>query len=53
MIPVNRMRRRRKGRAKHGRLGAGRVVAFALVVMVTILGVAGATAYQSATAGLP
>ena len=53
MIPVNRMRRRRKARATHGRLGAGRVVAFALVVMVTILGVAGATAYQSATAGLP
>ena len=53
MIPVNRMRRRRRARAKHGRLGAGRVVAFALVVIVTILGVAGATAYQSATAGLP
>ena len=53
MIPVNRMRRRRKARAKHGRLGAGRVIAFALVVIVTILGVAGATAYQSVTAGLP
>ena len=53
MIPVNRMRRRRKERERHGRVGLGRVLALTLAIVATLLGVAGAFAYQSATDGLP
>ncbi len=53
MISVDRMRRRRKQRERHGRLGAGRIIALTVVFLITILGVGGAVAYQSATDGLP
>ena len=53
MMPIDRMRRRRKERERHGKVGLGRVLAVALAIVVTLLGVAGAVAYQSATEGLP
>ncbi len=52
-MKINRLRRRREGRARHGRIGAGKVVLMALVVVFTGLGVGFATTYQSVTDDLP
>ena len=53
MIPVNRMRRRRQKRERHGRIGLGRVIALTVAILATLFAVAGAVTYQSATDGLP
>ncbi|MDA3005728.1 MAG: PBP1A family penicillin-binding protein, partial [Actinomycetota bacterium] len=50
---IDRIRRRREGRARHGRIGLGKVILMALVVLGTVMGVGFATAYQSVTADLP
>lgn len=53
MIPIDRIRRRREKRAAHGRIGAGRVILMALVVIATTLGVGLAVSYDSARGHLP
>ena len=52
-MKIDRLRRRRTERARHGRIGLGRVIVMTLVVLGTALGVAFATTYQSVTADLP
>jgi len=47
------MRRRREGRARHGRIGAGKVILMALIVLGTVLGVGFATGYQQVVNDLP
>ncbi|MEO2057959.1 MAG: PBP1A family penicillin-binding protein, partial [Thermoleophilia bacterium] len=52
-MKIDRMRRRREGRARHGRIGAGRVILMALIVLGTVLGVGFATGYQRVVNDLP
>lgn len=52
-MKVPRMRKRREERARHGRIGLGRVVAMAIVVAVTVIGFTMATGYQLVTSNLP
>ena len=47
------MRRRREKRARHGRIGLGKVIVMAMVILGTVLGVGFATTYQSVTSDLP
>jgi len=50
---IDRMRRRREKRARHGRIGLGKVIVMAMVILGTVLGVGFATTYQSVTSDLP